>query len=87
VRYFRAVWEWSMRAEWRTWLCHFALAFVLAFFGGQLGALLAFGGYAGREIGQIEEELKAKKPVNVRDHIMDAAAPFLALVLAGILQW
>jgi hypothetical protein len=87
LKLFRAVWAWTMGAEWRTWLAHGSVAFLFAFFGGQLGALLAFGGYAGREIGQIEKEVEAGIPVNAKDHIMDAAAPFLALVLAGILRW
>jgi hypothetical protein len=76
----RAIWEWTMRARWRTWLAHGTVTFLLAVVGG---GFVAFVAYAGREIGQIEADLKKGGPIDWLDHGLDAAVPFLVLVLTS----
>lgn len=81
----RVLWEWTLQERWRTWVSHGLICFFLAIFGG---ALFGFVAYAGREIGQVEQDLKSGGPIDWVDHILDAAVPFLVLVLtSAFLGW
>lgn len=84
---FQRIWDWSMQAEWRTWLLHALVCLPFAIAGGYLGAFAAFCVYFGREVGQWEREKQLGVPPNMRDHIMDLVGPFLICVVWGILFW
>lgn len=82
MRYLEAMWNWSLEKDWRTWLMHFILAFVLSLvFSGW--AVMTF--YLLREIEQVWETHQRGEVQNWLDHFMDFASPFLACGLTTLL--
>jgi hypothetical protein len=85
----QAVYNWSLRAPWRTWVAHTALGLLLA---PVFGAWTVMIFYLLREIEQMGLEIWTHGMTvfhrNASDHFIDLAAPFFALLLTVIfLGW
>jgi hypothetical protein len=82
--WFRAAYAWTLAKNWRTWIGHFLVVFLVAFVS-PLAGFGAFSFYLGREWGQAETKMQHGVAVDWTDTWLDALGPFLALVANGIL--
>jgi hypothetical protein len=85
---FKKAWEWTMRANWRTWLSHAVLAALLAgLFHATLGVMqpsfAAFLFYFMREVEQIFVTWCEGRPQDWADHALDVSAAFIAAGLTN----
>jgi hypothetical protein len=89
--------SWFHAKDWRTWVSHILMAAVLGTVATFLfdvpvekGMLMGVLAYWWREAEQVFEEAR-KQGMDVvhshaLDHMLDAAAPFVALILWGVLK-
>ena len=74
------LWIWANETDERTWATHAAIAVVLSRF---LGPRAAVAFYALREVEQVATRLAKKQELHPLDHVMDVAAPALAVAAVG----
>ena len=72
------LWLWANETDPRTWIVHAAIAVVLAV---ALSPMVAVCFYTLREVEQVVTRLAKKQQLHPLDHIMDVAAPALAVGL------
>lgn len=69
-------WVWANQTDPRTWLVHAAIAVALAV---ALNPGIAVAFYLLREVEQVINRLARKQKLHPLDHVMDVAAPALAV--------
>lgn len=69
-------WVWSNATDLRTWIVHAVIAVGIALI---LSPVVAIAFYALREIEQIINKLARKQKLEPLDHVMDVAAPVVAV--------
>lgn len=70
------LWIWCNATDPRTWATHAVIALVIALFS----PVLAVGFYLLREVEQVVTRLAKRQELHPLDHLMDVAAPALAVV-------
>ena len=76
------LWIWCNQTDPRTWATHAVIAVALAV---ALSPLFAVGFYLLREIEQVATRLSKHQELHPLDHLMDVAAPALAVLPVWVL--
>lgn len=71
------LWIWANETDPRTWATHAVIAFLIAL---SLGPLVAVAFYTLREVEQVITRLAKHQELHPLDHVMDVAAPVVAVL-------